>query len=134
MQQLTAQELNQMFDSTKWPFFESVEYDFTQPSILLVHFNIKVDKSLKYFTGHFPEQAVLPGVVQIHWAGELARKCLACDGFNNLKKVKFNSVILPMTTLTLSLSYTPSQGSLSFVYQSKQQKYSSGLVTFLEQT
>ncbi len=135
MQKLTVKELNQNFDLSEWPLFESVEYDITQADVALLKFNFKVDKSLIYFTGHFPEQAVLPGVVQVHWAGELARHCLDCEGFRSLKKVKFNAVILPSTALilTLTLSYKPRTGSLSFVYEDQQKKYSSGAISFSEQ-
>ena len=134
MQQLTAQELNQTFSLEEWPLFESVEYDVRQPDLVLIKLKVSISESLKYFAGHFPDQAVLPGVVQIHWAGELARLCLCVEGFTKFKKVKFNSVIFPSTQVSLSLSYKPVNGCLNFVYEDQQQKYSSGTLFFLEQT
>ncbi|MBL4673062.1 MAG: hypothetical protein JKX81_12450 [Arenicella sp.] len=124
-ERLTPKRLNKELDSTLWPTFERVSGEV--PSL---QFELLINKSLNYFEGHFPEQAVLPGVVQIHWAGELATRLFCCSGFGQLKSVKFNSVILPETTVNLSLDYNHQNGKLKFNYFDTEQPFSSGIMLF----
>ena len=125
MQRPTPAQLNQQFDSRLWPVFTAVV-----TNVQAVQFDLIVDAKLSYFAGHFPGQAVLPGVVQVHWAGELARRFFACDGFSNLKRVKFNSVILPAAAVRLSLDYKPQTGLLKFSYFNEDERFSVGTITF----
>ena len=89
-----------------------------------------IPDNLSYFAGHFPEQAVLPGIVQIHWAGELAKFLLNLEGFAALKNIKFNSMVLPNSQLTLSLKYNQVKQTLRFDYKSQSDKFSNGVLAF----
>jgi 3-hydroxymyristoyl/3-hydroxydecanoyl-(acyl carrier protein) dehydratase len=124
-ERLNPTQLNNELDSNLWPTFEQVSGDV--PSL---QFQLLINQALDYFAGHFPEQAVLPGVVQIHWAGELARRLFGCNGFCQLKSVKFNSVILPETRVNLSLDYNQQNGKLKFSYFNTEQRFSSGSMLF----
>lgn len=125
MNHLTAQQLNQQFSVLDWPLFNAV---LVQNET--VECDITVVSSLCYFDGHFPDQAVLPGVVQIHWVGELARLLFSSQGFQTLKKVKFSNVILPEASLVLLLSQNQKSGDIHFEYKDETQRYSSGVLSF----
>jgi len=120
-----ADSLNKQYDEAEWPRFDSVVVNGRQAQC-----SIYINSNLSYFEGHFPEQSVVPGVVQVHWVGELAQKLFACEGFNKLKKIKFSNVILPSSSLILSLDYRLQTGDISFEYKDANQCYSSGLISF----
>ena len=123
--QFSQDSLNQKFLGDQWPVFSQVELNEDQVSLLL-----DIPEYLSFFAGHFPEQAVLPGVVQIHWAGELAKFLFDLKGFAALKNIKFNSMVLPNKQITLSLKYNEEKQTLRFDYTSEVDKYSSGVLVF----
>ena len=133
MSLITAAELNDKLDSSLWPTVLSV--DIQQDT---AQFSLHVTSDLSYFSGHFPTQAVLPGVVQIHWAGELCKLLFDSSGFSELASVKFNSMILPRQTVDLSLRFNVDRQSLRFDYvgksvdgdQTRDEKFSSGSLVF----
>lgn len=77
---------------------------------------LSVPADSPYFEGHFPEFALLPGVVQVQWA-----KDIACRYWNleanllGVKALKFMSPIRPDDTVILKLSR--SAAGVAFVYQ-----------------
>jgi len=130
---ITAEQLNTQLDSTLWPMFSSVEA--MDESVYLKFY---VPNDLSYFAGHFPDQAVLPGVVQVHWAGELAKMLFGAHGFSELKGVKFNGMILPDQSVGLALSFRADRATLRFEYlgtksdeSSFAEKLSSGSMVFI---
>jgi 3-hydroxymyristoyl/3-hydroxydecanoyl-(acyl carrier protein) dehydratase len=88
-------------------------------------------RSLLYYDGHFPNFAILPGVVQVDWALRFARRHL---GFGpappRTLQVKFRRPILPETPITLSLSSTRSGQRLAFTYRDARGVCSSGQLGF----
>lgn len=117
--------LSQKFSGDEWPIFNHAKIEGEQ-----IQLQLSVPDSLSFFAGHFPEQAVLPGIVQIHWAGELAMFLFEFDGFTALKNVKFNSMVLPNSQLTLNLKYNQTKQTLRFDYTSEKDKFSSGVLAF----
>lgn len=130
---ILAEQLNQSLNPHLWPRFDRIEGQDQVVTILAY-----VPDSLSYFKGHFPEQAVLPGVVQVHWVGELAKRLFNIDGFSDLKSIKFSSMILPNQAFELSLKYAADKGTVRFNYQSQNSepepvKFSSGMLSFATQ-
>lgn len=131
MSLISAEQLNQSLDPTIWPRFDLIEGQDKLVTILLY-----VPDNLSYFAGHFPTQAVLPGVVQVHWVGELAKKIFTVTGFSQLKSIKFSNMVLPDQTLELTLKYAQEKGTVRFSFQSpdsdgsQQMKFSSGMLSF----
>lgn len=87
-----------------------------------------------YFDGHFPEVPLLPGVVQIGWAVELARLHFAPDQrlgrFRSLAAVKFMRVLQPGAAVRLRLSLDRENRALEFEYHDGDATCSSGRVFF----
>lgn len=108
------------------PQFETLERSPDRLSLRFV-----VPPGLDYFEGHFPAVPLLPGVVQIGWAVEIARVELPiATRFRALAGVKFMRVIQPGATVSLQLSCTPDRRELAFEYHSAGQACSSGRVLF----
>jgi acyl-coenzyme A synthetase/AMP-(fatty) acid ligase len=60
-----------------------------------------------YFEGHFPEYAILPGVIQVHFAAYFAnRNWKTGTNIAEIKKLKFSNIIKPLLKLRLSLVRT----------------------------
>lgn len=112
------------------PEIDSIERSRDGRESLTLRFVIPA--TLRYFEGHFPGVPLLPGVVQIGWAIELARQHLsqpALAGFRSLSGVKFMQVIQPGAQIALLLtSDSPSQ--LSFEYRAGGVLCSTGRVSF----
>jgi 3-hydroxymyristoyl/3-hydroxydecanoyl-(acyl carrier protein) dehydratase len=92
---------------------------------------LNIPAELVYFEGHFPDCPVLPGVVQIGWAIELGRQHLSFTGtFRALSAVKFTRVIVPDTSVWLTLDYVTQKRQLDFAYELDGRPCSNGTVLF----
>lgn len=91
--------------------------------------DIDVPADLEYLQGHFPEQPVVPGVVQVHWAIERATDHFGALGaFKGIEALKFHRIIEPDTNLKLELEF--SDGKLRFSYSSEFGRHSQGRILF----
>lgn len=92
---------------------------------------LMVSPELDYFPDHFPQWAVLPGVVQVDWAVKFARRVFKLrGGFTALENLKFHKPVRPGTELELELVYEKDRARLLFSYQSAGGKHSSGRILF----
>jgi 3-hydroxymyristoyl/3-hydroxydecanoyl-(acyl carrier protein) dehydratase len=90
---------------------------------------LAVPHDLEYFDGHFPGAPVVPGVVQIKWALDLARRLLGLGGvFAGIEALKFQHTLGPGAEVTLELKYADGSGKLHFAFRSGEQRFSSGRV------
>lgn len=106
----------------------------------ILHSNIGMDNielrllvaaDLESFKGHFPEQAVLPGVTQLDWAVRLGCQYFGyCEAVANLEVLKFQQLILPGQEVTLSISNNAAKGKLTFAYSDGENRYASGRIAF----
>lgn len=96
-----------------------------------VNLRFVVPPALVYFEGHFPECPLLPGVVQVGWAVEFARRHIPFEGrFRSLASVKFTRVIQPDETIALRLIADAQRRELSFEYRRGTEICSSGRILF----
>jgi 3-hydroxymyristoyl/3-hydroxydecanoyl-(acyl carrier protein) dehydratase len=88
---------------------------------------LHVANNNSWFEGHFPDQPVLPGVVQIDWALGFS-ECLGVNTgmFAAIPRVKFSALILPDMVLRLTL--TRKSARLQFVYESMNGVHSKGSI------
>lgn len=95
----------------------------------------RLPAGLEYFEGHFPQVPLLPGVVQIGWAVELAKAHLgphsaALGRFRSLANVKFMRVLQPGASVRLRLTEHRENRELEFEYHDGEMVCSSGRVLF----
>ena len=92
---------------------------------------ILVDPSNPWFEGHFPQFAILPGVVQIGWAEHFARALYGFEtGVSALEQVKFKRPILPGARLTLVLTPNLPAHKCRYEYRDADASYSTGTLNF----
>lgn len=90
-----------------------------------------LEPDLVYFDGHFEAAAILPGVVQVDWAIEQARKRFPIQGsFHRIEALKFFRVIRAGTRVSVELEFDPEKGRLSFCYRGGEVTHSSGRIKF----
>jgi len=90
----------------------------------------QVDDSLQWFRGHFPGFAVLPGVVQLHWAVTFAREHFGLEGSpRDVQRLKFKKVVIPPATMQLTLSRI-GPFDVSFLFEGDGSQYSEGRLRF----
>lgn len=95
---------------------------------------LDVPLDLAHFTGHFPQTPVLPGVVQIDWAQQLARQLIKelPPRFCGMEVLKFQQLVRPGDRLQLSLRFDAARGKLYFAFRNGEAACSSGRI-LLEQ-
>ncbi|MFJ2361123.1 AMP-binding protein [Pseudomonas fluorescens] len=90
---------------------------------------LSVPPDLAYFSGHFPNAPVLPGVVQVEWALNLGRHLLNLPGkFAGMEVLKFQQLVRPGDEIQLHLRFDPERGKLYFAYRNDTATCSSGRI------
>ncbi len=91
--------------------------------------DIALSSEHEAFHGHFPNNLILPGVVQIDWAVRFATLHLGITDLNSRDfQVKFRSIIRPNAPLSLTLQFNVPKNQLSFTYASGNTPMSSGVL------
>jgi len=112
----------------------------TQPILLAkeqidngVKLTFKVQPSLDYFKGHFPEISILAGVVQLDWAVNFAQEYLELSSsiVDQVEVLKFQDMIRADQTVELLLTRKSGHKFL-FKYQSDKGVHSSGRIVLEE--
>jgi 3-hydroxymyristoyl/3-hydroxydecanoyl-(acyl carrier protein) dehydratase len=79
---------------------------------------LRVPDDLPIFRGHFPAVPIVPGVMQVAWAVELARSCgLASGPLVAISTAKFRRVVRPGMCLTARVERGAAAGQLQFTYE-----------------
>ncbi|CAM3562699.1 AMP-binding protein [Bordetella sputigena] len=95
--------------------------------------SMEVPLDLAHFNGHFADMPVVPGVAQIEWAMDLARRHGATPmgpdlRFHGMEVLKFQRLARPGDPLELTLTWQPARAKLYFEYRSSGQPCSSGRI------
>jgi len=108
--------LSANLDVSQWPKISMLEVN-----DVTLKLQIKIGHELKWFEGHFPENPVLPGVVQVHWAVSLAQQfMLEKKQFRQVENLKFKSVVLPGMELILQFSGLVADEKIRFSFLSSE--------------
>jgi 3-hydroxymyristoyl/3-hydroxydecanoyl-(acyl carrier protein) dehydratase len=96
-----------------------------------IELDIEVPADNRWFEGHFPEFAILPGVVQIGWAAHFGHDLCGFEpDVLGMEQIKFKRPILPGARLVLSLKPEPEHLRLRYEYRDGEQSCSSGTLQF----
>lgn len=92
---------------------------------------LDIDAGLQVFDGHFPQAPLVPGVAQIDWAIEFARRCFEMPPhFVRADTLKFQRPMTPGLRVDLVLRWDAPNAALSFRYESPAGVHASGRVVF----
>ncbi|POA22065.1 AMP-binding protein [Pseudomonas sp. FW300-N1A1] len=90
---------------------------------------LSVPPDLAYFSGHFPQAPVLPGVVQVDWALSLGRQLMDLpEKFAGMEVLKFQQLLRPGDEVQLHLRFDPTRNKLYFTYRNETATCSSGRI------
>ncbi|MEX3775133.1 AMP-binding protein [Pseudomonas sp. MYb118] len=90
---------------------------------------LAVPPDLAYFSGHFPQAPVLPGVVQVEWALQLGQQLMDLPPkFAGMEVLKFQQLVRPGDEIQLHLRYDPARGKVYFAYRNETATCSSGRI------
>lgn len=93
--------------------------------------DLAVQADNRWFEGHFPRFAILPGVVQIGWAAHFAHEMYGLGpGVLLMDQVKFKRPILPDARVTLTLKPDLAARKLRYEFKDAEFSYSSGTLQF----
>jgi len=96
--------------------------------------SLEISPALIWFRGHFPDQPVLPGVIQLHWAVLTAQACFGLTTTPaEVKRLKFKSIISPPTTVELAVNVRTAN-EVQFMFDDADAQYSEGRLVFSEET
>lgn len=121
-------QLRTQFASVHWPGVDDVNHSENHYVI-----DITIGSDMHWLEGHFPQQPVVAGVVQTHWAGEFSKHVFNLgDEFIRIDNLKFQQVILPGQSLQLTLDYSVATDSraVKFRYLQGETIFSEGKLVF----
>jgi 3-hydroxymyristoyl/3-hydroxydecanoyl-(acyl carrier protein) dehydratase len=95
----------------------------------LYHWRLFISADLAFFNGHFPQQAVLPGVTQLDWAVKLGCEVFGYStAVTTLEVLKFQQLILPDTYVDLVIEHQAQKAKLIFSYRDQDKRFASGRI------
>jgi hypothetical protein len=90
-----------------------------------------LEPGLAVFEGHFPDAAILPGVVQLAWAVDAAREVFGLHApVRRVEVLKFQQVVRPGTRLRLTLRWDIAKKKVQFCYESGAGTHGSGRLCY----
>ncbi|MDY7563009.1 acyl-CoA synthetase family protein [Pseudomonas sp. 10B1] len=93
------------------------------------HLELVVPPDLAYFSGHFPQIPVLPGVVQVDWAISMGQRLLGLPTrFAGMEVLKFQQLVRPGDEISLTLRFDAERSKLYFTYRNADAACSSGRI------
>lgn len=123
--------LIQLFSLRKTHFPQIVSCDYQSE---LVELHLRISPDLVYFSGHFPEQPVLPGVTQLAWAEQIGKIFFNIDlPFLRMEVIKFKKIIQPDDLIKMKLHWKTETSKLYFELTSVNNAHSSGRIVYGEQ-
>ena len=115
-------------DVARFPQIQDCELDGNK-----VNLQLKVQPGLIYFSGHFPQQPILPGVTQLAWVEQFGKLFFNIElPFFRMEVIKFKKIIRPGDIIQMVLNWKASTGKLYFELCSVDDSHSSGRMVYGE--
>ena len=91
--------------------------------------SLYIPENIYYFQGHFPEAAILPGVVLVDWVMDFLAEYFAVDkqALSSIDALKFQQIIRPKSQVKLIIDKVK-DNKYAFKYCADQGAYASGKV------
>lgn len=97
-----------------------------------VELRLHVDAGHHCFSGHFPGFPLVPGVVQVAWAVQLAEQFLPAKGaVQTLDRLKFMRPICPGDTISLTLQRVGAD-QVRFAYRNDDLSLAAGRLLYVQ--
>jgi len=94
---------------------------------------VMVNNDSPWFSGHFPDQPILPGIAQLKMVADLlARAGRPGQGIKRLNRVKFKKIVKPGERLEIQVAATATAGLYSFRISHEAQDVCSGMMTLAD--
>jgi 3-hydroxymyristoyl/3-hydroxydecanoyl-(acyl carrier protein) dehydratase len=91
--------------------------------------SLLVTPDLRCLRGHFPGLPIVPGAMQLGWVLVFASELLGSPPvLRGLQSVKFQRLVQPGQTLSLTIKLDQGQETIQFEYESAAGRHSSGRV------
>lgn len=95
-----------------------------------VRLSLEISTEMNWFRGHFPDQPVLPGVIQLHWAVLVAGSYFDFTTTpKEVKRLKFKKVVTPPAILDLTVALYDDD-EVQFRFGDSDEQYSEGRLVF----
>jgi acyl-coenzyme A synthetase/AMP-(fatty) acid ligase len=92
---------------------------------------LEIPAGLSFFSGHFPNRPILPGVAMIFWTEYYANLLFEINGsFSSLRRSKFQQVVRPDNIVLASLTYQPDKNAVYYSFESLTGTHASGQMRF----
>jgi len=118
--------LRSLFDGSGLPLGD---YEVTLVDSTHAEVQLHVDAAWPWFSGHFPDQPVLPGIAQVHIAAMLAKEIWGIwPGNVSLGKVKFHRIVQPGDDISLLLHRKDEAGKLEMHWRRGEESVSRGVI------
>lgn len=90
---------------------------------------LEIPATLIYFQGHFPNNPILPGIVQLKWVKLYAERFLniAPNTLTRVPQLKFTHIIQPNDKITLAI--TRFENHLTFKIYDNEKSFATGKIT-----
>ncbi len=96
-----------------------------QNNSMLARMSVKPDSP--WFSGHFPDEPILPGIAQLSMVTEILQTVLGINGsLQSVSRVKFKKIIRPDDILDIKINRDKKEHHYSFKITSEQQEVCSG--------
>lgn len=85
-----------------------------------------------WFSGHFPDDPILPGIAQLSMVTEVMRTAFGINGsLESVSRVKFKKIIRPDEILDIEIKSDKKEYNYSFKITSAQQEVCSGRLVLI---
>ena len=109
-------------------WYSLLELKVPEPNEILALVTVSVESP--WFSGHFPDNPILPGIAQLHMVADtIARARRKSLSIKRLTRIKFKKIVRPDEQLKIHATATTTTGLYTFRITHETQDVCSGMMT-----